>query len=95
MSLARYVCGADIAFKGDQKFACSPMAICDTALEAAKANEDLHSSFGYAIYKVDVDAQREVTLCFGFRAGRKTTGLQVLEYVGQAYAILKANDQSA
>lgn len=88
MPTIRYVCGADIAFKGDEKVVVQPMAICETPEEAAEKNKELHSSFGYAIYEVDMDVRSTVTLCFGIRQGRKDTGIKILRYMGQSYDIL-------
>jgi hypothetical protein len=86
----RYVCTPAIVFDSmGQQYACEPEAICDSAIEAAKANIKLHSAFGYAIYKVDESVKKRLKLAFGLLAGRTRTGLKVIEFVGQSYEILE------
>lgn len=87
--LIRYVCTPDIVLdsKG-QQYACRPMAICNSAIDAAKANVKLDPSFGYAIYKVEWNVRRRLKLTRGMAAGRIRVGIKVIDYVGLSYDIL-------
>lgn len=84
--MSKFVCGADIAFKGEEKFAVDPMGICDTIEEAVTRNAELHSSFGYNIYEVEATETPNLTRSFGIRAGSRCSGLRVLNLACIAYA---------
>lgn len=81
----RFVCGVEITFKGDVKFAIDPMGIFDTVDDAVKANKRLHSSFGYAIYEVLPEPIVGLKRIFGIGMGSKCSGYRIVKKVCNAY----------
>jgi hypothetical protein len=81
----KFVCGADITFKGDAKFAVDPMGVFGTIEEAVVGNAELHPSFGYNIYEVDAAATPNLIRSFGFRSGSRCSGLRVQKLACVAY----------
>lgn len=80
-----YVFGADITFKGDEKYAVDPMGVCDTIEEAVLGNRKLHSSFGYNIYEVEPQITKGLTRSFGIRIGTRCVGYKVTQLACHAY----------
>jgi len=85
MGNVKYACGADITFKGDVKYAASPMGIFDTVEEAVIRNGELHSSWGYAIYAVEPTEVHGLTYPYGILAGKSCTGYKVIRKECNAY----------
>ncbi len=80
-----YIFGADITFKGDEKYAVDPMGVCDTIEEAVLGNRELHTSFGYYIYEVEPDVTQGLIRSFGIRQGTKCAGYKVVGLACHAY----------
>lgn len=80
-----YVFGADIAFKGDEKYAVDPMGVCETIEEAVRGNQGLHVSFGYHIYEVERHITNGLKRSFGMMQGKETSGYKVVKLACLAY----------
>lgn len=80
-----FVCGADVTFKNESKFAIDPMGVFDSVDEAVARNSELHNSFGYAIYEVDSTIVSNLTRVYGMRQGSKTAGYKILSKVCHAF----------
>lgn len=81
----QFVCGADITFMGDNKYVIDPMGVFDCVEDAVVHNSELHMSFGYNIYEVEVKITQGLTRCFGIRQGTKGVGQKVVRLVCAAY----------
>jgi hypothetical protein len=93
MENIKYVCGAELAWLKDKCIAVYPMALCDTALEAAKENTKLHSSFGFDIYEVDASKEIKVMRQAAMAAASPGYGFKILKNVGYSFDILKEAQQ--
>ena len=91
MKNIKYVYGSDVSFKDGNKYAIEFMGLCDTKEEAAKKRkEELHPSFSPAIYSVDTSKIVDnLTICFGFRQGKKTSGYKIVNFEGYYFNILE------
>jgi hypothetical protein len=85
MSSVKYVCGADITFKNNVRYAASPMGVFDTVEEAVICNSELHYSWGYAIYAVEPEVVHGLTFMDGILSGKKTSGYKVISKECEAY----------
>lgn len=80
-----YVFGADVAFKGNEKYAIDAMGVCNTIEDAVLGNHELHSSFGYCIYEVEAKITKCLTRCFGPRQGTGAIGSKIIRLVCHAF----------
>lgn len=85
MPNTKFVCGADVTFKGDVKYAMDPMGMFDSVEEAVICNHGLHRSFGCDIYEVDSKSTPNLVRFFGFRQGTKGAGYRIIAKACAAY----------
>jgi hypothetical protein len=81
----KYVCGADITFKRNVRYAVDCMGVYDTVEEAVVRNAELHPAFGYAIYSVDPKVVSGLRFSYGIRTGKQCAGYRVIAKECEAY----------
>ena len=80
-----YVCGVDMAFRGEHRYAMDPMGLYETVEDAVLRCSQIHRSFGYEIYEVESGVTSGLTRVFGIRAGTKGPGYRVIRRVCLAF----------
>lgn len=80
-----FVCGADIALKGDKVFATDFFGPFGTVHEAVVENKRLHSSFGYAIYEISPVITKRLVRAYGIRSGTPCSGHRIVRKALQAF----------
>lgn len=83
--MGKFVCGADVTFKGGSKFAIDPMGCFDKLEDAVRCNSELHTSFGFNIYEVEPVVTEGLRRSFGIRQGSACTGYKIVDKACVAY----------
>lgn len=81
----KYTCGADVTFKGDDKYAVDSMGLFDTVEEAVIARKKLHPAFPQVIYAVESKVVKGLERGFGILQGNECAGFKVLHKECDAY----------
>lgn len=81
----KYTCGADVTFKGENKYAVDSMGLFDTVEEAVIARKKLHPAFPQVIYAVESKVVKGLERGFGILQGNECAGFKVLHKECDAY----------
>jgi len=82
-----YACVPELAFRGDNKYACSPMGVYDNLQECVDCIKGLHSSFGCSIYPVETKVTYNLKRAYGMMSGTKTCGYKIIGERIDAYML--------
>lgn len=80
-----FVCGSELAFKGQEKYAVDFFGTYDTVEEAVLKRKELHTSFSYSIYEVTPEVTHGLKRAFGMVAGNQRSGHRIIRKVCNAY----------
>lgn len=81
----QFAAGCDVGYLGDKRYAITPMGLFDDLEAAVLCTAELHSSFGYVIYKVSKTVTKNVPRAYGISQGGKHDAHLILDTACYAF----------